>query len=164
MRYYLCVLSILCMSITVYAGEMRSPGKPRSPLLITISPVQTGLLSDNIKPGDAVELKVAASSRIDAERMEIKVELTGGTELISGDTAWSGPIVKGQEKVVTLTVRAPKGQGKVRAAVTVPLSEGIIYSASAMYPLGKEPEMKNKVSPPVRKDKEGRDVIEYRVK
>lgn len=164
MRYYLCLLSILCISITVNAGEMRTPGKPRPPVQISISPVNTSVTPADIKPGDTVEFKVAASSRIEAQKMEIKVDLIGGAELVSGETEWSGPIAKNGEKSLIITVRAPfKGHGRIKAKAVIPVSEGTSFAAAASYTLGEE-EKKEKARPPAKKDSKGRDIREYKVK
>lgn len=142
----------------------KTSGKPKPPVQISISPVNTSIAPADIKPGDAVELKVAASSRIEAQKMEIKIDITGGAELVSGETEWSGPVAKNGEKILVITVRAPlKGQGQVKATAVIPVSGGTSFAATASYSLGEE-KKKDKPKPPAKKDSKGRDIIEYKVR
>jgi hypothetical protein len=137
--------------------------KPLPPLRISIVPVQSGITPDQIKPGDAIEFKIAAVSSIDVPNMSIKVNFSGGAKLVSGDTSWSGPAAKNEEKAIMLTVRAPKtGKGRIRAWVTIPPSDGARFSAGAQYVMGSDAERKPEQEQPVKKDSKGRSVVEYR--
>lgn len=142
----------------------RQARKPLPPLQVRIAPAQAGITSDQIKPGDTVEFKVTAVSSIDVQELHIEVELSGGAKLISGDTYWRGPAAGNEEKIITLTVQAPeKGKGRIKARVTVPPSNGTRFSAEAQYVLG--PDVKEKAARDersVKKDRTGRDIIEYR--
>lgn len=165
MRYYLCVLAILCMSTTVYAGGMRaSTGKPRSPLQVSISPVQTSLSPADIKPGDVVEFKITGKTHADAGELKIKVELHGGVELLSGNTTWAGPALKGEDKPLLITVSVPKhGNGMIRARISMSPSSGASFSAEAEYRFGKYAEKKPALLPEIKKDSKGRAIREHRV-
>ena len=93
----------------------------------------------------------------------VKVDLVGGTKLISGDTSWNGPAAKNEEKTINLTVQAPKtGRGSIKAIATIPLTNGPHFSAGAEYVLGGEVKSKSEQDHPVRRDSNGRPVIEYR--
>ena len=107
MRHYLFFLAIVCTSVIANAGGMTTHGKPRSPLQLSISPVQSGLVNADIKPNDVVEFKIAGTALVDAGELKINVELHGGIELLSGDTTWAGPAVKGEAKFLLITVRQP---------------------------------------------------------
>lgn len=143
--------------------------KPRSPLQVNISPVQTGLSSTdikpaNIKPGDVVKLKIAGKTFADADELNIKVELYGGVELVSGDTSWSGPANKGEDKTLLITVRTPiRGNGGVRARISMSPSSGATFTAEAEYHLGQKMEKKPDPVPVIKKDNKGREIREYRV-
>ena len=154
----LCVLFSCALS-----GAAAPSRKPLPPLRISISPVQPGIISDYIKPGDVIEFKVTALSSIDVPEMSIKVELVDGAKLVSGDTSWSGPAAKNEKKSVILTVQAPeKGKGALRARVSLPQSGNTRFSNQALYELGPEVKFKPEQEHPVKKDHKGRDVIEYR--
>ena len=160
----ICCL-MLSLGISGYSVNCFSApaGKPLPPLRISIAPVQPGITSDQIKPGDIVEFKVTASSSIDVPEISIKVELVGGAKLVSGDTSWSGPAAKNEEKSISLTVQAPKnGQGRIKARVSIPPSDGPRFSAGAEYVLGPVSKSKPEQEHPVKKDSKGRNVIEYR--
>lgn len=164
MRYYLCVLAILCMSTTVNAGGMRASGKPRPPLQLTIAPVQSGLVPADIKPGDVVEFKITGRALADAAELKIKVELHGGLELMSGSTTWIGPALKGADKPLLITVSVPKhGNGMIRARISMSPSSGASFSAEAEYSFGKYAEKKPALLPEIKKDSKGRAIREHRV-
>lgn len=165
MRHYLCLLSILCLPVIVYAGEMKTPGKPRPPLQIAISPVQSGLSPAYIKPGDVVELKIIGKTLADADELNIKVELLGGVELVSGETSWVGPAKKGEDKALLVTVRAPKhGNGRIRARVSVMQTGGAAFAVETEYRLGADLEKKPTTLPEIKRDNKGREIKEYRIK
>jgi hypothetical protein len=163
-RKFSLYLLLLCvfLSCPIYGAAVPSR-KPLPPLRISITPVQSGITPDQIKPGDIVEFKVTALSSIDVPEMSVKVELIGGADLVSGDTSWSGPAAKNEEKSITLTVQAPKkGMGSVKARVSIPPSGGTRFSARAEYVLGPLSKSKPEQEHPVKKDSKGRNVIEYR--
>ena len=165
MRHYLCILSILCISINAYAGEVKTPGKPRPPLQMNISPVRSGLLPSDIKPGDVVEFKIIGKTQVEANELNIKVELLGGVELVSGETSWTGLAKKGEDKALLITVRTPKhGNGRIRARVSVPQTGGAGFAAEAEYRLGADKEMKPAALPEIKRDNKGREIREYRIK
>ena len=162
---FVYVLAILCISINAYAGEMRPPGKPRSPLQITISPVQSGLLPSDIKLGDVVEFKIVGKTHVETEKLDIRVELLGGVELVSGETSWIGAAKKGEDKALLITVRAPKhGNGRIRARVSVPQAGGAAFAVETEYRLGAEPDKKPATMPEIKRDNRGREIREYRIK
>ncbi len=131
-------------------------------MIITLQ-YRKGNTSDQIKPGDIVEFKVTALSSIDVPEMNVKVELVGGADLVSGDTTWSGPAAKNEKKTITLIVRAPKkGLGRIKARVSLPPSDGARFSAQAEFRLGPEVKTKPAQEPTVKKDRKGRSIIEYR--
>lgn len=144
--------------------------KPRSPLQVSIIPVQSGLASANInsgadiKPGDVIEFKITGKSFADADELNINVELHGGVELVSGDTSWTGPVNKGEDKVLLITVRAPMhGNGRIRARISMSPSSGASFAAETEYHLGKNAENKPAAAPAIKKDNKGREIREYRV-
>ena len=169
---FLTVIS-LATPVALFAGgqgtekgseKLRVAGKPAAPLKISISPAQAGLLPADIRPGDVVEFKVSATSHLDAQEMRIKIELTGGMELVSGETDWKGPVAQAGEKTLTVTVRTPlQGRGEIKARALVHDSGGPSFSAGASYRTGGATGKKASPRPPVKKDGAGRDIVEYRL-
>ena len=161
------VLILLLFSLVFPAGpagalQRQTGTKPLSPLVVTIRPVQQGLTSSAIKPGDVVQLEVAALSHVGISKADLKVTFTGGAKLVGGDDRWSGPMEKGKEAVLTITVSTPmSGLGEVKAM----LSSGGFH-AGAQFSLG--PESKSKTGTPGEKkrtkikDSKELDIIEYR--
>ncbi len=153
------------LPLNAHAGtESAKKAKPSSPLSVTIRPVQQGLAPADIRPGEVVQLEVVALSHIGLTRADLKITLTGGARLIAGDDRWSGPMEKGRETVLTVTVAAPQtGRGEVKAM----LSAGGFH-AGAQFGLGPENKNKTKTSEPPGKpgtktqDSKGQDIIEYR--
>jgi hypothetical protein len=153
-------LILLVFPLLCNAGPSR---KPLPPLQVRIAPVQPGVTSDQLKPGDTVEFRVTAVSFIDVREMRIEVELLDGAELISGDTLWRGPASKNEEKTIVLTVRVPaKGKGRITARVMIPPTDSTRFSSETQYVLGPEIKSKPEHERPVKKDSKGRDIIEYR--
>jgi hypothetical protein len=158
-----CLLFIVGISVYSIECTAGSSRKPLPPLRISVAPVRHDITQDQIKPGDVIEFKISATSSIDVQKMSIEVELTGGAKLVSGDTSWNGPAGKNEEKTIFVTVRTPEnGQGRIKARVIIPPSDGTRYSAAAHYVLGREVKSKPEQEHPVKKDRKGRDVIEYR--
>lgn len=156
-----CLILVAMTMMYASAGSARSAKKPLPPLQVRIAPVQPGITSDQIRPGDTVAFKVIAVSFMDVQEMRIDVELTDGAKLVSGDTSWSGSAAKNEEKTIILTVRAPEtGKGRIKARVTIPPAGSARFSTEAQYVLG--PETKPEQEHPVRKDSKGRRIIEYR--
>ena len=158
-RIWLALLiAVLLDPLVVHAA------KPRSPLQASISPVQSGLVATAIKPGDAVEFKIVGKTFTDTGELNIKVELHGGVELLSGETSWTGPANKGEDKTLLITVRAPKhGNGRISARVSMPPSSGASFAAGAEYLLGMSAQKKPAPLPEIKKDNKGREIREYRV-
>lgn len=102
---------------------------------------------------------------METEKLDIRVELLGGVELVSGETSWAGPAKKGEDKALPVTVRAPKhGNGSIRARVSVPQTGGAGFAAEAEYRLGADKEMKPAKLPEIKRDNKGREIREYRIK
>jgi len=155
------LLLFIC-SIILLPGLSRAD-KPLPPLQVTIIPVNTQLLSSSINPGDVVDLKIIGRSLTDAQEIRLEVELKGDTELVSGDTAWKGSLARGQEAVLLLTVRAPrKGRGLIKARMIMQAGQGASFSAEDRYVLGPDSKKKPALSPSIKKDKRGRNIIEVR--
>ncbi len=169
---FLTVIS-LAAPVALFAGgqgaeqgheKSRPAAKPSAPLKISISPAQAGLLPADIRPGDVVEFRISATSHLDVPEMRIKIELTGGLELVSGETDWQGPIAQTGEKALTVTVRMPlKGSGEIKARALIHSTGGPSFSAGASYRPGGATGNKATPMPPLKKDGAGRDIIEYRL-
>jgi len=163
------LLVIMFCSASFLSGTSSWAGpatKPLPPVKISIQPVQPDVSSATILPGDTISFRITAMTFIEARELRVKVELSDGTELVSGQTTWAGPASKNEEKVLILTVRAPqKGVGKISVHAVLPGTAGASFAAESWYLLGAEPNKKASVfdaRPNVKKDGKGRDVIEYR--
>ena len=139
--------------------------KPGSPVTVKIEPSGPAVPS----PGGVVELLVTVRSSVASDALRVKVTLTGGVELLSGEISVTAPIGAGGEYATTLTVRMPEsaaGSVMVRASLKESGGGGR-YSGSAQYnPFGLSgPAGKKDASAPegeVRTDSRGRRVIEHR--
>ena len=136
-------------------------GKPGSPVSVTIEPVSP-------VSGDIAELLVTVRSSVASDAMRVKVTLTGGAELLSGERSMSVTVEAGEDYAMPMTIRLPEGDNlSVRASVRVTASlkeRGGRYSGSAVfYPLG-PPDEKPSAAPKgeVRTDSRGRRIIEHR--
>lgn len=159
---YSIVLLLLSFALALPAvseSQLAARSKPLSPLSVKIRPVQQGLSPADIKPGDVVQLEVAALSYIGITKATLKVTLTGGAKLVGGDDRWSGAMEKGVATVLTITVAAPKtGKGEVKAV----LSAGSLHGV-AQFSLGLEAKSKATNSTGTKtKDSKGHNIIEFR--
>jgi hypothetical protein len=152
---------LLIISVLTAAGAGM---KPLPPLMVSILPSREEVKSENIRPGDAVDLLISVKSAFDAPEIRISIKLSGGVELISGETGWSGPMAKNQEQLLRVTVRAPlQGTGRVKArAVLARTNTGSLRAESA-YSLGPRQKTPKKKEPSEKKDSSGRSILEYRV-
>jgi hypothetical protein len=165
----LLLMLILYCTMLVLSGTVSAAGhakKPRPPLNITIQPVQADVLATAIQPGDTIPFRVTAVAYVDTQELRVTIELSGGAELVSGETTWTGTAARNEKKEFILTVRAPqKGRGKISAHAAIPGTDGPSFAVESRYLLGVEPNMKSSLSdtrPRVKKEGHGRDVIEYR--
>jgi len=116
-----------------------------------------------MKPGDVVEFTVAATSAVDTTEMRIKVKLADGAELVSGELSWVGPAMKNEMKTLPITIKVPrKGTGSVKAELSITLPGGSAFTATSEYELGGAKKPKPESARPVKKDRKGRNVVEYR--
>ena len=148
--------ALLAMPLAVHAA------KPRPPLQVSIAPMQSDLLAAAVKPGDVVELKIIGKTFVDASELSIKVRLYGKMEWVSGETTWSGPLKKGEEKLLLLTVRMPKqGHGRIMARMATPPTPSASFAAEAEYEFGSSTMRKPAELPAIKKDGKGREIREY---
>jgi len=154
------LIFVIALSGSVQAAQRHK--KPQSPVQIALSAAQTGLAPEAIKPGDIVDFIVTVSSSIDADEMNISVTLPRGAELTAGALDWRGPSKRNEKTVLTFSAKAPNVRDSIiRASVIIPMSGGASFSASTQYPLGVQSKKKAEPSRPVKKDRKGKDVIEY---
>lgn len=158
------LMAVLLDPLLVHAA------KPRAPLLVSISAVQSGLASANIKsgadikPGEVVELEITGRTLADTDELNINVELHGRVTLLSGETSWTGPARKGENKTLLITVRAPMhGNGKVSARISMSPSSSASFAAETEYIMGRSAQKKPAALPEKKKDGKGREIREYRV-
>jgi hypothetical protein len=165
-KFHILIITLLPALFIVQdtsAASLSYKNKPQPPVNISIAPVQSGLQASNIKPGDSVEFRVNVLPSTDASEMRIHNTLDGGTELIAGDLSWSGAVRKGQEVIISFTVRAAqKGKGKITSHVEIFSGNVLLYTSKTVYELGTTE--KDKPGPPrgVLKDSKGKGVVEYR--
>ena len=157
------LFSVLILFLQSGLCESAEAGKPRLPLQVTISAagIDTGA---SIKPSDTLWFTVEAIPLIEAHTLQITIELLDGAELVSGELFWSGPVHKGERKIMNLAVRASQSGGgglRARAAIVNPGNRPI--EAASQFSLGTvQKSTKPKTTPAVNKDRRGRTIQEYR--
>lgn len=159
------VLLALVIAILTGSSYLAYAAKPLSPIQVNIEPVQAGIASANIRPGDIVELRIVSKSFVDAGELAIRCYLHGGAVLLAGETTWIGPVKKGDVKTLLITVRAPRhGIGVVRARAAMSPSIGASFAAEAEFRLGPDVANKPAPMPEIKRDHKGREIKEYRIK
>jgi hypothetical protein len=146
-----------------FAPPEVSAKKPLPPLKITIQPLRADISPSTIRPNDVLEFRISAVSFLAAENLTIEVDLTEGTRVVAGETGWSGPAAKNEEKTLLVTIQAPeKGKGAIKARASLSSPDGTRFSAEAEYELGVAEKAKPLREGVIKKDKRGRKIIEYR--
>lgn len=161
MKRFFILVSLIALLIPPYlqAKGRRPAEKPKSPLSVSIAP-----LSDSVTAGELADIVVKVISFVGADRMDLEIKLSGGIELVSGETEWSGSVQKNGETSHTITIKAPeKGGGVIKARALIVFSKGTRFSDQALFRLGPPEKLKQTPLPPVKKDNKGRDIIEYRI-
>lgn len=154
---------LLLSMFALFMPLMVQAAKPMSPLQINIVADQPSLNSAAIKPGDVVNFRITAKTYIDTQDLFLRVELHGGVRLISGDLSWLGSANKGEEKVLQISVRAPRqGKGKIKVKSSISQSSATSITAESEYILGNVPQLKPSTAPQIKKNNEGRTIKEYR--
>lgn len=160
-KLFLIMLSLLAVHTPSDAGQARS--KPQPPVRVSISPVQTGLASANIKPGDVVEFRVTIHSSVDASEMRINNSLEDGLELVAGELMWTGQVRRDEEVSVAFNVRSTlKGKGKIISRVEVSSGDVLLYATTSVYDMSAPGKAKPRQPRAVGKDRRGQGVVEYR--
>ena len=164
---YRKVFLVIIYSIMFFITSSESPAgttrKPLPPLAITINPAQTGLNPADIKPGDTVIITIIARAMTALPEATIKITLSNGMELVSGEKYWSGALSNEEVKELKITVRAPlKGSGMIKARIMSTGAQGPAFSAESQYTIGEEYKAENAPKTQIKKDKKGRGIVEYR--
>lgn len=155
------ILFVCILFISASPAASLGSRKALPPLSLNIAPVQADVVPSDIQPDESLDFVVTARSMMEAPEMRIRIELTGGAELLSGETSWSGPVEKNTEKQMRITVRTPaKGKGEIKASVALPLDNKPGFRIETRYVLGPDADKKPQKEPRVKKDKRGRDIIE----
>jgi hypothetical protein len=137
--------------------------KPHPPLRISIEPARPEATQQAINAGEVVEFLITATSMVDATMMRVQVTLSDGVELVTGSLSWAGASKKNEAKILPITIKIPlKGDGTIRAHLSITLSEGSVFSTSSEYALGGKKQPKPESTHPVKKDRKGHGVVEYR--
>lgn len=113
--------------------------KPLSPIQVSIEPLESPV------PGKPVQFVVRTKVSIDAEDLQVIVNLPRGVVLNEGQLNWHGPVLKGDEKslqfVVTstnsATMSATTSEEKViQVYAFIPGTDNSQLSAAAFYRFG----------------------------
>jgi len=152
------------MSFGVHAVEKSPSGKPVSPLQVSIAPTQSNFSSDDVKPGDVVELRITGKTATDADKLTIRVKLQGGLKLVSGNSSWTGAARKGEVQSWLISVKVLKSGvgGIVKARVSTPNTSGASFTSFAEYQIGQKASKKPELLPGRKMDGKGRSIREYK--
>jgi hypothetical protein len=113
-----------------------------------------------------VDLVVTLTVRplVDAEQLSLKITLPEGVDLVSGETAWVGPVRAKERQVLSITVRPRRAAFSViQGAARIEFPDGAMLGdvRSVTLPLGERSKPTLGVSPP-KKATTGDSVIEFR--
>lgn len=161
---YIVSVYLALANIFVFAGGISS--KPRPSVQISITGVNSDLSSDNAQHGEIRELTVTIKAFADHSSASMHIILSEGAELVSGESAWTGPLAKDEVKTFIISVRASKtGKGKITARIAAGKDKGAGMRSEAEFLLGGSAKKKSQnATPKPVLDNKGRKVIEYEVK
>jgi hypothetical protein len=154
------IIILILLLITAFIlkhGEIALAAKPLPPLKVVIEPEKSP------KAGETVKFFVKAYPKIDSGNFKLWVEIPKGIELVSGALEWSGEVKKGEEYILTFTIKAP---GNVFYVITAGASIGHegggFFSDRVSYSLGKEAQKEKPKPKKAVRDNQG--VVEYELK
>lgn len=148
--------------LTSFAGD--TPSKPSPPIHISIGQVETDH-ENTIGSKRSLELAILVRAFIDLPNVNVHIDLSKGVELVSGETTWSGSLMKNDTRTFIIIVRSSKNEkGKITAHAEITNEQGAKLRSDAQYDIGRSTEKKQQPKGNKAKDSRGRDVIEYDVR
>lgn len=160
---YIISVYLALADIIVFAGGM--PSKPRPSVHISITGVNSSQSSNNVQTGEIQALTITIKAFADHPTATMHIILSEGAELVSGESAWTGPLAKDEIKLFIISVRASKaGKGKITARIAAGDGKGTGMRSEAEYLLGGSAKKKDRSAEPKSVLDKGREVIEYEVK
>ena len=159
-RFSLPMMLMVVFS-TIAGAEIHR--KPQLPVELMIAPADQTIMPQTMRPGDVVDLIVTTSARMDITAARIEARLLSGAELAKGSLTWSGPAAKREQMQLLFSVRLPaQGTGKTKVTVTFLYKGKQVMKRSAQYILGADKDVgERRPSHMMKKDAQGRDIIEY---
>jgi hypothetical protein len=140
------------------ASQAAQPaGKPQSPVVVKISPVQTP------QPGTDVEFLVTATVKISAAELLITVQPPQDMELKSGALSWHGALDRGETKTLRFTGRfSDQSNQRITATAVIKSAIGVRLASRADYVVNQASyKAQSEKSSMNNTTRDGRQVIEY---
>jgi len=114
--------------------------------------------------GDEMVLTARVTPQIDAPLVKVRIEIPKEVQMTQGEKIWSGPMKKGEEKVIQIGVMvSDQVEHRIFGFASIEYPDGTKMTKSALVTI--EPpggiKRKNEVKPRVRKNRFGEDVIEF---
>jgi len=109
-------------------------------------------------------LTARVTPQIDAPLVKVRIEIPKEIQMTQGEKIWSGPMKKGEEKVIQIEVKvSDQVEHRIFGFASIEYPDGTKMTKSALVTI--EPpggiKQKNEVKPRVRKNRFGEDVIEF---
>lgn len=161
MRWKNIALALLVSfaSIQLAVAEERSI-KATTPVEVSIYPVTP------VSKGEIATFVVYATSSMPSEEFVIDILPEEGSEVVAGELNWQGPILPGQARELSVTLRmASDRQPAVTVTSSIRLGGNVHFAASATYRQQTQNTVAVQSTSRERKvARKGRQVNEYRVK
>ncbi len=134
--------------------------KASTPVEVSIYPIST------VSRGQASTFVVHAMSSIASDDFVIEIIPSEGSELVSGDLVWQGPMVPGVPREISVTLRmAGHSTPTVSVNSSIELGGDVRFAASATYRQQTQtPAAYQTLSKERKVPRKGHQVNEYRVK
>ncbi|HEX9757993.1 MAG TPA: hypothetical protein VGB26_09355 [Nitrospiria bacterium] len=121
-------------------------------------------LASSSQNGDEMVLTARVTPQIDAPMVRIRVEIPKEVQITQGEKMWSGPLKKGEEKIIQIGVMVSKELNhQIFGFASVEFPDGTKMTKSALVNISSPGgiKQKNGVQPQIRKNRFNEDVIEF---
>jgi hypothetical protein len=134
--------------------------KATTPVEVSIYPVSS------VNRGQASTFTVRATSSIPSDNFVIEVKPSDGSQLLSGELLWQGPVTPGVPRELSITLRMASDEvPSVSVTSSVQFDGEVQFAASATYrQQTQSPSAIQTFSRERKVARKGRQVIEYSVK
>lgn len=151
-KMFFSLWAMFCISISSVHS------KPGVPVSINIEAL------DAVIAGSSVSFVVTAMSKVNAEVMQINVQVPTSMQVVSGELSWRGKVSAHQKVDLNFTLVLPKNAGSLNAVAIIKGQKSASFMARATYPYGKTTKLKQQKMQSQHIIRNGQKIVEFPAK